>query len=116
MKDADRPDLDTAPEGDVLGFLRWLVYGLGRGTGIHVLPRHLPRDPAEAIRRLTSDVVAARKEPPDDVLGTRCSHLANRLVEMVDRLPSREVARVLVAYVEARLEHQQGIVERHGNG
>jgi hypothetical protein len=79
------------------------VYGLGRGFGIQVTPRHHQGGLADQIRSLAADVVAAEQRPMNSDLGAEVTDAFQSLQDAIAQsLPPTEIERHIRNYIQAR--------------
>jgi hypothetical protein len=89
------------------------IYGVGRGCGIGVTPRHHAGEPTEQIRSLARDVIFAAVRPSNEILGEECAVAFERLSNAVHSgAESNAIHDALRHYVGARQrELSRGAVE-----
>lgn len=93
--------MDSAPTIDDM---KSLVFGLGRGAGIKIMPRHYNGDYGTQIRDLARDVVNAPKFPLDDI-STSIQDQANNLTRLLDTdVEGDLIADVLERYIRSRVQ------------
>lgn len=93
--------MDSIPTIDDL---KSLVFGVGRGSGIKIVPRHYEGQYENQIRDLTRDVVLASKLPPDDV-SSSINDEANNLVRILDAdVRANVIADGLEKYIRSRVQ------------
>jgi hypothetical protein len=104
-------DIATVPEEGLADFARWLIYGLGRGSGIRVTPRRHAGSVREQVVALIVDVEAAEKQPSDHELGSSVSESAQSLAAARQTDDARTLVLRLRGYVTERLAARNGITE-----
>ena len=83
--------------------LKSLVYGIGRGTGIRITPRHHAGTVDERIVKFAAEIVNAERLPPDSVC-TSIQAAFDTLVELVDmKADSSRISEAIIAYIDARV-------------
>jgi len=65
-----------ALSGDALWeFLKWLAFGQGRSTGVHIEPRTSFGGSHNRVRHLAEGVLSAKKQPEDVLVGIAVPHI-----------------------------------------
>ena len=91
---------ESSDHSELIAEAKALVYGLGRASGIHVVPRHV-----KDVLSLAMDVLASEKVPADADIGEHASLAAGELDRSIAaRAPAPQVLNALEAYIRARLK------------
>lgn len=101
-------DVEMMSEEELPSYARWLVYGLGRASGISVTPRSCSGTVREQLAGLIAAVEEATKVPTDDELSLSSRASAETDLSEAD---ARSLVRILQRYVSARLAAQRGTTE-----
>jgi hypothetical protein len=95
--------VDGDDDADLTKEAAALVYGLGRASGIRIVPHHV--NTTADITRLATNVLAAGKEPPDEDLGDEVAAAAAALKQLVAATaPAPELVEALDVYIRARMK------------
>ena len=93
--------MDATPTIDDM---KSLVFGLGRGAGIKIIPGHYAGDYGTQIRNLAQDVVNATKTPLDDVSSSIQQH-AIKLKQLLDSdADANAITNGLSQYIRSRVQ------------
>lgn len=84
--------------------MKSLVFGLGRGVGVRIFPRHYRGDYATQMRDLARDVLNAPKSPLDDASDSTLNS-ANNLARLLDvEADVQLIADGLEKYIRSRAQ------------
>ena len=84
--------------------LKAYVYGIGRGFGIKVTPRHHQGELAQQVLSLAADIVAADTWPSNVDLGSDAAAAFQTLQNaLAEKLPGHEIERHIRNYIQERI-------------